>query len=738
MVSYGVWNGSQPSLAQRLNAKLHRLFLPLFFGVVILNAFRPMLEQVDLGWHIAQGRWMVHHLAIYRADAFNYPNLGHAIIDEYPVFQIVLYAASCLGWWGPCLLTALGYAMIGVILLRAARSLGLVASATFALSLGLMLIYLQVAFPLRPHLATYLGVVIFGTFLLRHREAGNWTRFWPLAVVQILWTNSHSGFVIGPPLVALFGAEMIVRRWVRSRLFPWTALRTWTCAFSVIFLACFVNPYGVLRFYPPFYQDQLEAIRAYVGEMQPLQPGAQAAYFRLTLYAFALVASAVLLRRGAVSFSFLFFALLFYAEALGVKKSWPVFGLFLPLLVLSTAAFARTTITHRRGIAWAGVAGHLIVIIPLFVALVTRLEKQPDDSLTVLWKQFDEGRTELPVTATAWMKSHGIHGRIFSRCEDGGWLQQEGFTETFADTGFGKYDEAMIRETGLASDRPALLAGYFAAYHPDFVLCDGFALRWPFYLEKDGWRLIYYAPNSSVWTRPGTRRDLPTVTAVQVEAAFDAEIAQGGTPRNFTLYGRNLIALHAMGLSDFAFARLAAVPLTRHGEPWYWEAARIMCFEEPKAAPALRDRFEVEALSPAVPPDVTAEFRAYDAYAEQRVGEATRILKAIPPAQLRDAESLLLLRIEVETHDPDALALARQVALFDLSDGEHWRYLAELEDRAGQPAAAAAAWKRAVFYQPDIPAFLSEASLFAARTGDAALARQVSEATIPYGSLTRP
>jgi hypothetical protein len=281
------------------------------------------------------------------------------------------------------------------------------------------------------------------------------------------------------------------------------------------------------------------------------------------------------------------------------------------------------------------------------------------------------------------------------------------------------------------------LAGYFAAYHPDFVLCDGFALRWPFYLRKDGWRPIFYAPNGSVWTRPGTRPDLPTLTAAEVQTAFDAEIARGGSPRNFTLYGRNLIVLHAMGLSDFAFARLAAVPPTRHSEPWYWEAARIMCFEEPRASQAIRDRFEAEALSTAIPPEVTAEFRAYDAYAEQRIGEAKRILQAIPPAQLRDAESLLLLRIEVETHDPGALALARRVSLFDLRDGEHWRYLAELEDRAGQTAAAAAAWKRAVFYQPDVPLLLSEASLFAARTGNAALARQASEATIPYGFLTR-
>ena len=120
-----MWNGSQPGLAQRLNAKLHRLFLGLLFAVVILNGFHPMLEQVDLGWHIAQGRWMVHHLAFYRTDVFNYPDLGRPVIDEYPLFQIVLYFASCLGWWGPCLLTAFGYSLLVALLLVAGRTLAL-------------------------------------------------------------------------------------------------------------------------------------------------------------------------------------------------------------------------------------------------------------------------------------------------------------------------------------------------------------------------------------------------------------------------------------------------------------------------------------------------------------------------------------------------------------------------------------------------------------------------------------
>ena len=179
--------------------------------------------------------------------------LGRPVIDEYPLFQLALYFSTLGGLVGALsCFCALGYVLLLAILVLTARALGLRASSTFAVVMGLMLLYLQLAFPLRPHLVTYLGIAAFGSFLLRHREAGNWMRFWPLALVQVVWTNCHSGFVLGPAMVALFGLEMILRRWHRSRLFPWTAVRTWAGRSVLVFLGCFVNPVRLLRFEPPF------------------------------------------------------------------------------------------------------------------------------------------------------------------------------------------------------------------------------------------------------------------------------------------------------------------------------------------------------------------------------------------------------------------------------------------------------------------------------------------------------
>jgi hypothetical protein len=709
-------------VTQRLNARLHRLFVVLFLAYAALIGFGPVMAHVDLGWHLAEGRWMVQHFAFYRHDAFDYPNLGHPVVNEYTLFQLLLYAAWSLGWWGPSLLTALAFLLLAAIFLRAEKTWG--ASPLHAIALGLMLVFLHVSVPLRPHLLSFLALATLGVFLLRHRDAMSWTVFWPMALLQIAWTNSHGAFVLGPALVGAFGAEVIIRRALVERKIPWPVVRTWFFVFLLILFACFANPEGAACFYPPFFQASLESIRAYVGEMQPL-PGLLDLIFRwLGVVCAALVLLAAL-RRRALAWSFLAFALFFFFQALAVRKSWPVFGLFLPLLVLGSAAWGRPARTPGL----AGVIGYFVVIVSLAIALFYRVDPRSPFSFAFAWREFDHGRTDISQDAVAWMKTHGITGRIFHRCEDGGWLQQEGFTETFADTGMGKYDPFFIREIGLVGERPEMLPLYLHAYRPDYVVCGTYCYLWPYHLRQEGWRLIFYSTNSSVWTRPETRPDLPTLTSAQVIAAFNDPGVPHGSPFDSLLDGRNLIALHSLGLDDFAFARLrAAAP----DESWYWEAAGFMCFTNPCADEKYRQALLTEADHAPTPEN--AAFRAKALEREGRGDDALRVLQGVPPEQLNQDAAELLLKLEVERHLPGALALARRTDCFDLRNGRHWQYLAEAEESAGNIATAASAWKRAVFYYPDDDDLLAGAASFARSHADAALARDVADSRRVYGA----
>jgi hypothetical protein len=388
------------------------------------------------------------------------------------------------------------------------------------------------------------------------------------------------------------------------------------------------------------------------------------------------------------------------------------------------------------------------------LAVVGRLNSAWDSGIAKQWHEVDCGHTELPVDAVAWMKANHLSGRIFNRCEDGGYLQQEGFDQgqTFADTGFGKYDEDFIHEVGLVNERPALIPKFIAAYHPDFVVCGNLCYQWPYYLRTNGWRLIFYTPNSSVWRRPLIRPDdlgrngihdrvgngktnaatLPTISDDQIEAAFDRDLAKNGAP-NPSLLGRNIIALDSLGLEDFAFVKLTGLPKADHHKSWYWEAARILCFQDPPFSAAHRDALMREAET--APVDLmTGEFRAYVYDALGDDDHALRILLSYPRDRISDAASELLAKIELDLSDPAALALARRADCWSLRNGKHWQYLAEAEERWGSLDVARAAWKKAVFYYPDDLGLMKAASDFAARHDDAALKQQIADSGKVYGA----
>jgi hypothetical protein len=719
-----------PSLAERLNGKLYRLFIALILVYAVLTSFGPMMNQVDLGWQVAQGRWIVQHARPYSHDLFNYPNLGHPVINEYPLFEIVLYTAWSLGWWGPCLLTATAYAALIAVVVLGARRVGLPESAFVAVAIGVMFLFFQVAFPLRPHLVTFLGVIILGTFLLAHRDTMDWKCFWPVALAQIAWTNCHSGFVIGPAMVGLFGAEVTFRRWARDKSFPWQTARTWLGVFLLILLACLVNPYGWARFYPPFFQDRLESIRAYVGEMEPLNGGAATLVTDLTALSVIVGALIVILNRGAISLAFLLIAFLLFEQAQEIMKAWPVFGLFLPLVVLSSSAF---TTRPQKPVRLAGVLTLFVATSIAALAVIGRVDPAWDSSIASQWREFDHGRTEMATEATAWMKAHHLNGRIFQRCEDGGWLQQEGYVDgqTFADTGFGKYDEAFIHEVGLVNERPALIPKYLAAYKPDFVVCGNLCYQWPVYLNQSGWILIYYSPNSSVWERPDARPEPQMFSGEEIERRFDSDLKSNGLPAS-QLLGRDIIALNSLLRPDFAFAKLTGLPPEIHHVPWYWEAARILCFDNPPFNDQQRDSLVQEAES-LHDETLTAEFRAYGRYASGDVEAAFQILAAVPAQKLSNGEAELLLKIELGRKMPKALALARRTDCWNLRNGKHWQYLAEAEEKWGHPAAARTAWKKAIFYYPDDTALMQAASEFAAKNNDVGLAKAIANSGKIYG-----
>lgn len=195
------------------------------------------LQDFDLGWQLATGRWVLQHHRIFSTDVFSYTAHGQPWI--YPVLSgIVFYLVSLAG--GYALLTWLGaLACAGTIALLLQRR----AMATAALALIAIPLVANRTQP-RAEMFTTLLFAAFLALLWRHHR-GERAHLWLLPVLMIAWVNLHLGFVAGLGLCAAYVLLEVFalafsqdRTGARNRLrsaWPWLAL---TAA------ATLVNPWG--------------------------------------------------------------------------------------------------------------------------------------------------------------------------------------------------------------------------------------------------------------------------------------------------------------------------------------------------------------------------------------------------------------------------------------------------------------------------------------------------------------
>lgn len=690
----------------RAQTLLERIFEILLYICVALYGFAPQIVSPDMGWHLAQADWMIHHLAFLRHDVFNYPNLNAPLINEYPFYQVVIWCTWQFGETGAAVLCSALLLLLFALFFHAARRINfsrplLYASLIFTLVLALR------RSVLRPELATVLGVVFFMTFLLRHRQAKSWKEFWPLAVAQILWVNSHSGFILGPLIVFGFAAEMMARDFLKTRTVTRALFLPWVPVAAMVGLACLATPYGIPRLLLPFYHQESEIIRAYVTEMQPMALNFNDFFVIIMLLQLGLIALACLLYRGGLCWSFLAVTLLFFRQAFTSERHIALFALLVPGTVLSAAVFGRPLFTppETPTLPRQLLRATLLIILVLGPILLINGELATDSSLSPItrWYAWKHGQTVMPIIAVEWMKKNNIQGRLIHRSEIGGYLQYNGYNQgqTFSDTGFGKFSEEFIHEIGLSCERPNLLSHYIAQYQPQAAVVASMGYNWPVALRRLNWRCVYYATDGSVWLPPGTRPDLPAVTAESVQRTFLTDLKQKGRPVRVVLFCRQLLALASMGYEELAITQLLEIPADwKHGDI-FWETAGKLCFSEPPANAA-----HVAAIyALAGQPEYQSEsllFRAHYFAAQQKWDRVIELLAPRPRALPNDPAFTLLAEAWIQQGDfKSALTLLRKSHLFDLKNGRRYQLLAECESKIGNPAAASQAREQARFYFPD-------------------------------------
>ena len=206
------------------------------------------VSDLDLGWQLATGRYLVEHHQIPRVELFSYTAHGKEWI--YPPFSgaifYLLYLAggySALSW-----LNAFACAATAAFLITS--------GGRFVTALAIVAVP-AIAFRTIPRAELFTTVLFAAVLAIIWRNyRGKPVRLWFLPIIFFLWANLHLGFISG---LGLLGAgvlfelcDMLFAGRRASALVRLKHLVPWIAA---SFAATFVNPWG-WRLYEAIYRQK--------------------------------------------------------------------------------------------------------------------------------------------------------------------------------------------------------------------------------------------------------------------------------------------------------------------------------------------------------------------------------------------------------------------------------------------------------------------------------------------------
>lgn len=615
----------------------------LAIGVLILTLALRQIHDLDLGFHLRGGQWMLQHRSFHHLDVFTYTVNQHEYIAMYWLFQIALFIVYQIAGYG-------GLTVINALLILSAFFLlwqrmnnqshhpGLVAAG-----LLISVLIMELRFGVRPEIVTWIFLALQLLILAKYERAEKNLLFL-LPVSQLLWVNTHGLFILGWVIMAAYGIGFFIHDRGRfKKLLPWLITGI---------MASLINPYGWHGLTFPFYLfTRLQASNIFRNNITELTPplSSKALFFlpHLPLYLFYIFAAGVMIlvlstiqRRRShdliITGAFLYLALT-------AVRNIPLFIMVsLPIAVRSGSELLRPLraavpprLKARLGrIISFALTGTCLLFAGRVITNAFYAERGGG--------HFGLGLDENvhPVGVADFINKHRLTGRILNDLNHGSWLIWQIPQPVFIDGRLEVMREDFFTEYYRSYDQGGL-SKLIVKYHPELVVFDHSypeAALWDLDLKTNpAWRLIYADAVSALWCRAGYAENLRRFdfqfwrSKFKIEPALTADawnILRRKLPGRFMVWLKgfyqhreNPLALYRLGLYaalsfDFTSAEafyLAALEKTprppadawiKLGTVYYFLSdleKSLYCFnrglaENPKNEVARRRRDEIRQL----------------------------------------------------------------------------------------------------------------------------------------------
>ncbi len=369
------------------------LFWSVVFCWMVLYNIRP-IQDPDLWWHLASGRYMVQHLSVPRVDVFSLTARGSAWVNTYWLQEILAYFIYLFG------------GLKGIIL----------AKSLFVAGLLLMVGRYHREHP-RPTGVAFLGVV--WMFLAAHPRGFGWEEkasyvslglmaflyhtlyfrrgeaqrrlftYWPVSF--LLWANMHRGFMLGLIVLGIYVcAEGLKKGAPRLKLMLYG---------TICVLATLCTPYG-WQVYGMGWQDFTLSPAHVLGWAQT--PFRHLELYWLTLILFWTAMGWTLWKKRSWGGAFIVTSLLLSVLSARFASLYPYF-------ILWAVPWLLRLISEESDLLGRPQVVGVLLIIPLLSCLSVR-------------PRFGINTNTFPVDAVQFLKDNRLRTPLYHDYEQGGFF----------------------------------------------------------------------------------------------------------------------------------------------------------------------------------------------------------------------------------------------------------------------------------------------------------------------------
>ncbi len=576
----------------------------VLFGLVIFSA-NLEIKDLDLWLHLASGRQIVTQNAVPHQDFLSAVVSGKDWINHEWLFQVILHGFYQYdGVDGLILLRVLMLGLTFVLLL----SLGFQKERQLIPILLLLLVLLvyQLRLMLRPDIFSIVFFILFVQVLGTRLEQKSTP--WILFILQVLWTNIHGFFILGPILILLTIVSELIKRHIPLP-FNWREVgrmepgefKNLNLSFILIVLACFINPHFIegalypLRVLLSLSADQ-QIFFEHIGELQ--KPLAGEPLFSMGQYPFY---------KLMILLSVVSFVANYRKIDVGILMLWGIF-LFLSLnavrnIVFFSVASYFTILSNLHEVKFSKIftitqkderIRHILVIIVQVFVIVWMLQYVQKMSLRGYYdfdnyyRKSEYGGASLrsyPFKAADFLVDNNIEGQFFNDFNSGAYLlgrvhpqikvSMDGRTELYGGEFFKRHDDIWrgSKEKFDTLVEEYQLTGAFLG--SVYVPAPAFTLR-HLYESKD-WVLVYFDYDATIFLKNIERNqkwiDQFAIDLTQWEVPKHDLLKLGSTYVTPYRHVNRAYALISVGLLDKAQEEAKQAMLI---EPQYVEAYKLL------------------------------------------------------------------------------------------------------------------------------------------------------------------